>query len=479
VNDVSTASARPGAGWVSLDTDAALRRLLVIGLFACGGLAVMQDDSWWQLRSGQLIWQQAAVPHVDPFSFALPGDTYWPNHEWLAQLLMYGAFALGGLPAVNVGAGVLLALTGWCLLATMGGPVQRQFLLCALVLPWVVAALSVRPQVFTLLAVVLLLLLLVRERYLGLPLVFLVWANLHGAVALGGLMMVGACLAALWFDRGRLRALVVTTGLCGIATTINPLGPWILLFPLESVGRLKQLDLTEWNAPGFASVQDVYFWLLLAAFAMVAFRRRERLCQWPGGMLTLIAALLGVMSVMSARNIPIFLLVAVVAASYLLPATAPQPRGERTPRNAGVVGAFALLTAGGLAWAYSLPWSRLAWQPLSDRAQAAIRACPQPMFNTYNTGGYLLWFFPQQPVFVDSRQDPYPIDLLTDLVETQQTGDYKPLFREYGFRSAIMEPVWPLALRLRDDGWRMTHLDDDWVVFVAPEPEPRQARGNQ
>jgi hypothetical protein len=68
-------------------------------------------------------------------------------------------------------------------------------------------------------------------------------------------------------------------------------------------------------------------------------------------------------------------------------------------------------------------------------AQDPLRSLPEPIFNTYNTGGYLLWFFPERRVFIDSRQDPDPLELLRDTIDAQRTGKYVALFERHGFTS--------------------------------------------
>lgn len=442
----------------------ALPAVLAAGLFTCGALMVAQDDTWWHLRCGQLIWATRSVPLTDPFSFALPAGTLWPNHEWLAQLTMYGAYALGGLPLMHLGAGVLMGMTAVLLFGTLRGSPEQRFTLIALVIPWFVAALTARPQVFTMTCMAGALYLIARERYAYLPLLFLFWANLHGAVALGGLVLLGCCVSALLFDRSRLRRLIVVTLLCGGATLFTPLGVHILTFPLESFTRLKQLDLTEWHAPGWSDWSHAYFWVLLAAFlGQLVWRwRAER--DWPARRFIVPALLMGVTAVSTARNIPLFLMVAAAAASDLRPVQR-NPHDAPARSNTRLAACAWLVALVTTTVALLMPISRLQWQPVSPAALAAIRACPQPTFNTYNVGGYLLWFAPEREVFIDSRQDPYPLDLLTETIRAQQTGDYAALFERFGFRSAVMEPHWPLGRSLLAAGWRETYADGQWLVL--------------
>lgn len=451
----------------ALTSDQTLRALIVTAYAVCGGLMVMQDDSWWHLRCGKLIVESGAVPLTDPFSFTFPG-AHWPNHEWLAQALMYAVYYVGGLPGLNLLGALVAGATGMMLIAAMSGPMERRLILCLLILPWFVAAMSARPQIFTLLGLATTLALLSRDRLWPLPPLFLLWANLHGAVALGGLLMVVALGATLAFERSRFPRLLFVTVLCGGATLLTPLGTELLLFPLHSVGRLKQLGLSEWMAPGFRQWEHLYFWALLLVFLVWAGIRVRRARRWNARLFTTLAVVFSLLAIMSARNIPLFLIVASVAASWLMPINRRRPLLDYSRKNGATVTLSIGATVGVLFMAYSTPWQRLDWRPLSNAAIAALRECPQRLFTTYNTGGYVLWFTPERQVFVDSRQDPYPIEFLRDVCATQRSGDYAAFFQQHDVQAAFVETHWPLANRLLEDGWRPLYRDDRWLIALAP-----------
>jgi hypothetical protein len=99
---------------------------------------------------------------------------------------------------------------------------------------------------------------------------------------------------------------------------------------------------------------------------------------------------------------------------------------------------------------------------------AAIRDCGGPLYNRYNEGGYLIWFVPEVPVFIDSRQDPYPAALLSADIDAEKTGEYRALFARYGVRCAALPPQLPVSKRLAAGGWRELFRDQTWVVQAAP-----------
>jgi hypothetical protein len=125
----------------------------------------------------------------------------------------------------------------------------------------------------------------------------------------------------------------------------------------------------------------------------------------------------------------------------------------------------------GLAW--TRPPATLGWRPFTAQAASAVAGCPGPMFNTYVDGGALTWFVPSQPVFIDNRQDPYPMELLEASRRTELEGEHALLFERYGFRCAVLPPSSPIASGLaRDPSWSLAYEDETWVVFERAPDRP-------
>lgn len=148
-------------------------------------------DYFWHLAMGRAMFSEGRILHEDVFSFTLPGAPFH-NHEWLAQLAMYGAYAGAGhggaqwLAAACAGiAFIFLVMT-----ARAAGADRHQALLIALcasalALPrWVP-----RPEMFSLVLTAAYLYLMTAARRQGkvrrlwwLPLLQLCWDHLHGPI---------------------------------------------------------------------------------------------------------------------------------------------------------------------------------------------------------------------------------------------------------------------------------------------------------
>src|SRR5437588_7573767 len=163
--------------------------IAVLGAVLLVGLAPRIDpDLWWHLEAGRYIALHHVVPTRDFLSFTAHGRP-WTDHEWLAELLMYGLFRMGGLwgPIIFF-AFVICATFGLVYAAMVRRQVHPTLALFLLVGALVAAspALGARPQMVTLffLAVYALVLLAYetgRDRRLLVvfPLLMLVWVNMH------------------------------------------------------------------------------------------------------------------------------------------------------------------------------------------------------------------------------------------------------------------------------------------------------------
>src|SRR5215213_2914397 len=74
--------------------------------------AIPAYDLYWQLKTGEVIWQSGGVPKTDLFSYTAAGER-WYVQEWLCELLFYGLWQnLGRESLVALRMGVITAAFG-------------------------------------------------------------------------------------------------------------------------------------------------------------------------------------------------------------------------------------------------------------------------------------------------------------------------------------------------------------------------------
>jgi hypothetical protein len=477
--------------------------LFFVGVAGAACFMPAQSDTWWHLRAGEEIWRSRTVALRDTFSHTAYG-AYWPDHEWLTQVLFYGLYRAGGLKlltAVMAGAATVTWIIVWRL--TPGGYRLRLLLLC-LALTSSSIAWSIRPQVLTLLCLASTAFLLHRRRLRWLPLLFLVWANLHGAVLLGLVVLAAATAGTALTDRREAASLLGTLLLCCAATSVTPLGPSFWTEMVLSLGRIDQYQIQEWRRPQLSDPAFLPFWpLALGLFVLVVLQR-----PWRDSRLLRSPVVCGALAIlplafMAGRNVPPLMLLAVPAVATLLTAIAVGPdgaparrwsglkalphatfsigqptpavsigqpaavRAERPVLNAAVLATAVLIALGSVSYAWARETDRLGWSPLPDAAIAAVASCPERLYNRYGDGGYLIWFVRSHKVFLDGRQDPYPSTLIEEQIRVETSGNYEETFRRFGVRCAFVLSDSIVARRLSAAGWRTTYQDEMWGVFVT------------
>jgi hypothetical protein len=168
--------------------------------------------------------------------------------------------------------------------------------------------------------------------------------------------------------------------------------------------------------------------------------------------LLMASAVLAVAAVTAWRNVAFFALVAAPALSRLIRLPEAAPRSRPAPVGAVALVMAAAVLAGGFVTArWRDGGAALGWQPMQPSIEAAVRACPGPLFNHLEDGGYLIWSVPGRAVFVDSRMEAYPLPLLQRSRAADLTGEYAELFTDYAIRCAVVRVDSPIATGLRQD----------------------------
>jgi hypothetical protein len=167
------------------------------------------NDFWWHMATGRAIIVQGAIPTLDSFSYTQAGQPFF-NQGWLAQLLMYGMYQLGGIALIYIVQALVIALAyglllRLCLLRT--GHVQLSVgLLLLTTLPLSFDNWLVRPQSYAFALFAGFLTILTEYRLYGknrlwlLPLLMALWVNIHGSFVLGG-VLIALTLVGEWLKR--------------------------------------------------------------------------------------------------------------------------------------------------------------------------------------------------------------------------------------------------------------------------------------
>jgi hypothetical protein len=498
--------------------------VLLIAL-TCGALAprlVKDVGTGWHIRNGQQILHTHSITRTDTFSYTMRGQP-WYAWEWLYDMLIAGIYQWLGLNGVVFFTAVVIAITFALVLRLAlrrGGSLPVAVILLLLAVGASTIHFFARPHVLSWLLTVIWFQLLdtsetadhpEQDRHLfWLPLIMLLWTNLHGGFLLGiamcGLYLI-AGLIRFFSDRkdrqmiGRwLKRLAVASLLSLLATFINPYGYKLHVHIYQYLSnRFLMNHIDEFLSPNFHGVaQQCFAALLLITVAAVATKRQKlRLSHL---LVIIFAAYSGLYA---SRNLPVSSILLTLIVAPILSASIfdTDVLQKITPRLRGLISrgsAFANrmtdmelrfrghlwpVLAVLLGFLVCIQHGRLGARQVMDAqfdakrfpVQAveviAQRGIEEPIFAPDYWGGYLIYrFFPDARVFVDDRHDLYGERFLKDYLKVMQVQpDWEKFLNERRVQWILAPAESSLANILKEmPGWKVTYEDGTAVLFQKP-----------
>jgi len=471
---------------------------LLFGL-SCGALGrlLLRDASiGWHIRNGQQILLTHAVTRADSFSSVMNGKT-WYAWEWLYDVVFAAIHHVLGLNGVVFYTATIIAVTFVLTLhlgLRRGGSVPVTLFLVVLALAASAVHFLARPHVLSWLLTVVWFELLDSasmasiseqwKRLLWLPVVMLLWVNLHGGFILGFVLLavyfaggvIEYCTNGERRDelRAWLKRLSGVSVLVAAASFVNPYGYQLHLHVYRYLTDRFLMDrISEFLSPDFhGAAQQCFAVMVLIAMVTVATgRKRLRVTH----LLILLVATYG--GFYATRSLPtssllIALIIAPVisesvkglgenvgAARWLRRLAAwAQSFGDRMGKlEMSFYGHFWLVAAFVLGlWACAHQGRIGSTQfinayfddkrfPVEATEVIAERGIRDPIFSLDYWGGYLIYrLYPETKVVVDDRHDLY--------------GD--EFFKDY-LKVVLVQPGW-------DEGLDTLHVD--WVLMPADSP---------
>ncbi len=422
-------------------------------------IPINDNDIGFHIRLGEQIIKTGSFPGADTFSYT--SNAPYLDHEWLAQVLLYFTWHVGGLNGLII-LRVILVLSIFMLFYFQykkNFPLNLLFLipLIFLLLPHA----FIRPHMFSWLLQVILIKLLLEKKYQMAPLVLVVWANMHASFMLA-LMVTGFYLFREYLQTKEKKILLITA-LCMLAPLLNPYGYQIFLFS----NKIKDYTwfVSEWNP---LDIHSGFFWVWVFFLAVVAtsvFVRNK--AKWHDKLFVLILAILG----FTAARFP------AVSALYLLPLLFeqyPEPILLKSSKQLNrIMGSaiIALLLAFKPATGYfHSPGMGIDHLKLPVYATEFLlhHKLNGKLYNDYNYGGYLIWKLPpEQKVFVDGRIEVYAGSAMDDYLSACEGKNWEAVFEKYGVEMVLIRPGRKINQALIDSpDWSLIYYDYNSVLYV-------------
>lgn len=485
------------------------RRLLVVVfmsvIFAAASRPITDPDFYWHLKTGEYLVATKTIPKTDIFSTSKFGSE-WVTHEWLSEAFMYSLFRLFGYAGLIAAFAAIITATFKLAYRRCREVAPHPFIAGFALIVGAAATMptwGVRPQMLSMLFASIFVMVLgdycrnVRSNAIWflIPLTVL-WVNLHAGYAMG-LALIILTIASLLTDALLLAETSLkqtwprVRSLCGLlvgcigAVCLNPSGTRMYSYPFETLTSSAMMQyIQEWKSPNFheAMFQALALLFLVTFAALALSPKRIR----PGELLMVLVMALATLK--SSRNVPFFALLAIpLLAEHSWHWVTAQRWGQRfmeaEKQETGKAIALKIvlnvlvfliipLTLVGLRIGSSV--RNQSSTESENYPVAAVNFMlrekpPQPIYNEYVWGGYLIWrLYPEYRVNMDGRADVYGDALIEEFLATHDgETKWREVLQKQGIRTVLLKPDVPLASLLRQDSeWQNVFEDKGSVMFV-------------
>jgi hypothetical protein len=421
-------------------------------------------DLWWHLKQGQLIYETHEIPHRDLFSFTteipkdvsgigkkeaqpseLPAENtnrYWSTsirRNWLSQFLLYLTYLIAGFKGIGILKSATFVVAYTALYVSMikrGADKLIAFLILSLVALIGTDFNYTRPQIFSFLLFSGMLYTLYDFRKGGrsiyfLPLLMLIWSNLHGGFILGVLMIFAFTFGELIkyllhpssgmagmpsLNKNQIKRLGLIAAVSAIASLVNPNSYKAFLFPVIQEKSIFR-SIEEYSRPMLYEYHAYWFMLALTivAIAILIKKKRLDLTELFLSLIVILPSVKGIRYILFfALGTGVFLAHALTVISSGMKDRKPLSFFDRSRLSKiGLKGALTLLLTvsvvvilirlgtTGRVLAFDVQERRY---PSGAAAFIQQNKVSGKMFNPYNWGGYLIWrLYPDYKVFMYGR----------------------------------------------------------------------------
>ena len=474
--------------------------LIVVFLLFCFKSGVGIDpDFGWHLKIGELIATQG-IPSKDPFSYTMPSFPY-VDHSWLSDVLLFHFYTVFGYRGLSVLFASLGTLSVGLLLWRSPKIGFLKLSLAVLAAAALISFMGVRIQVFSWLLFIGLLMVFSKEALYeklkwAIPPYMLLWANMHGSFPFG-LLLLGLFVLSksLQEKKAYLEGIVILL-VTLVASFANPYGAQLWREVLmTSQDYMLRFLIMEWF-PGFISINFPYMVISVLGFIILGINIKSKSFFDFSVYITWF-----LLALSSVRYIPYFALAAAVISmkeiSNLNLTSVHKKRLDILGKGLlavviiiGAFQAFASISSWGKNFSEDkYPVKAIAY--LENNVEGKV-------FSTYGWGGYLIWKYPGDRVFIDGRMPSWRWSGAPGNESNNAMKDYYSLMRgnmdvtdvieRFEIEAFLLPKVsanssWDNVLislvqelyigefkkglidQLKEDGWKITYSDEIAVIY--------------
>ncbi|MDP9242321.1 MAG: hypothetical protein M3O84_04005 [Actinomycetota bacterium] len=446
------------------------------------GARLSAIDLAYQLRAGDAILATHSLPGVDSYTFTVGGRP-WLDQQWGAQALLALFFRAGGWAGLVLLRAALVGAIFWLIYASCraaGASLRRSAGLSIAAFAIASPGLNLRPQLFAMLLFALTGWLVAHRHahprwLLAVPVIVVLWTNLHGSFFLAPLLLGLAWLADRKGAPETARRSLLLAFVSLAATLIGPFGyrVWTYAYHLSSNPIVTRL-VSEWQPPTIRNYGGAVFFISAAAVAALLARRTSSV-PWPA---LLAIGVFFVIGLDAQRGISWWAYgVPPILAGVFPSAEASSSRGsDHRMLNSAIAVILVGIGVVLAPWWHSEkppggPDGSLRMAPPGITAELTRILKPgDRIFNPQIWGSWFEYRFPQSLVAVDARIEIFPADVWQKYTDVSAgSADWSSILDDWNVDVVVAsrdQQSQLLPLIRSDPSWRLAYEDPDGAVFV-------------
>ena len=428
--------------------------IIAIAFFSLSFFRI-DPDYLWHIKAGEYMFKNGLL-REDVFSWSVIHE-YWMSHEWLFEMIIYGLKKIFGNLHLFVYcfSGSLILLLS--IYFANKKEIYKNILFSIL---WFACFLLVaffmqgRPQMISNILIATTIYLLFdlfknedSKKIYFLPLISIIWANVHGGSSNLSYLL---CLLFLFagafkFNFSKIEAKRITKKqalkylgvmlLCMIGVCINLHGVKMFVYPYENMLDTVMLtNIAEWKSTSLAEpVHYIYFAFLV--FLVFVFLFSKKKIEWVDFILFGFCVFLGL------KSIRFWFYTYIIMSYVVFNYVSRRDEDKGTYVGLAVISVFFL----GLFFFRCNQIFSPKYEYLLNKEDIKVirESKPERLFNMYNYGGDLV--YNNIPVFIDGRADLYSkFNFLDYLNIADAKSNYKDLIDAYDFDYLLVDGNYPI-----------------------------------
>lgn len=478
-----------------------LNLLIYLGIFLFLLNPTVDPDLGWHLKYGEYIVKYHTFLTKDIFSWTMSGYP-WYSISWIFDASLYLIFPIIHFFGLSLIAVIILVFTYYFTFKKFTLPYHLLIVLSIVFIYFLqsIAGVGLRVQLFELLFASMLgyVLRSLDESYtfrklLIIPLIILVWCNMHGSFLIGIAMVEAFVVSGIFkfikiylnennihdkirTELKKISALFVVGIFSPGLIILNPFGEKIFFQVIGYFPGKIVKGIAEWFPVAYPSEQ--WFFLVAWTLLLIYFVLKKR--KTPQGFYqAVITFIFSYLAFKARRMVGPYI---VITFPFFLQEISKSSKLLKIKLSSSVkififIIFLSFLASGLFVRLPNINFARIDINTYCNFFRCSLLASkfikenplPDRTFTPYNIGGFLIWQNPQTKVFIDGRMDQWNKDGFSPFFDHQlitYNNDEKT-FNKYNFSAVYAFPESSLDLKLRklEKEWQIVFEDNNAVIY--------------